>query len=113
MDIKVGTITEILIEKALIRYRQSSSSKDVEDILFEIGSMCRNHLIRYNSDEEVEFFETVFSQIDNRARAGDVKALVGMRNILCEKGIPSRVDINRKKIEQRILATVSGKIKYE
>ena len=108
LDIEYSNILDSLINE-IINEKEKQEDKSTEKILLEIGFVCRNHLEKYNDEEEIEFFFKIFEKTDYFARIKDNDTLKEMYEILMDKGIPQRINICEKRKEQRILEKVRRK----
>ena len=108
LDIEYSDILDSLINE-IINEKEKQEDKNTEKILLEIGFVCRNHLNKYDDEEETEFFFKIFEKIDYFARIKDNETLKEMYEILMDKGIPQRINICEKRKEQKILEEVKRK----
>ena len=111
LDIKHIDITDSIID-GIIKQKEEKENKSIERLLLETGYSCRNHLIKYNDNNEIEFFFKIFEKIDYFSRIGDYDTIKEMYDILIEKGITERVNICEKRKEQKIMEKVK-KVKWE
>lgn len=109
LDIEYSDVLDSLINE-ILNDKEREEDKSTEKLLLDISFVCRNHLGKYNDDEEIEFFFKVFEKIDYFARIKDNKTLEEMYEILVsKKGIKQRMKICEKRKEQRILEKVKRK----
>ncbi len=66
-------------------------NNEIEKILLKINSTCRCHIQSYNDDDEVDFFDIFFKEVDKIARAKDISTLNGVYDILTDRhGLENR-----------------------
>ena len=111
LDIDPADMTDSVINKLIenIGQRKREDKKSTEKILLEIGCFCRNHLKKYRDEEEINFFFKIFEKIDYFARIKDTDTLKEMYDMLLQEGISQRIDLFKKREEEKILETIRRK----
>jgi DNA primase len=100
-------ITDSLIDDII--KGELEKSKELERLMLLSGSLCREHLRRYSNDDiEMEFFIEMYKIMDKIIRSNDVKSVKQIYSILCDKGIPQRIDLCLERKENRILNEVKA-----
>lgn len=85
--------------------------KEIETLLLLINSICREHLLIYKDEEEIQFFEDFFKKIDDIAREKDIHMLEKIYYILTDKGgIDKRVENFQKRQENKELSLNGWKL---
>jgi len=100
VDIVQEDMTDSLIDDII--KGKLEESKEIERYMLLSGSSCRAHLRRYNEDAEIEFFIHIYETMDKVIRDNDIKSVEQIYDILCDKGIPKRVDICQEREENKI-----------
>ena len=83
--------------------------KEIEKILLIINSTCREHLLAYNDDDEVDFFESFFKEIDKVAISRDLDMLEKIYEILL-RGIDKRVEKFQARKEDAEVSSLSWRL---
>jgi len=111
LDIDSSEITDSVVNKVrkTIFGKEKEDKKRTKKILLEIGCFCRGHLKRYKDDDEIKFFFKIFEKIDYVARIKDDETLKEMYDILLNEGISQRIDLFKKREEQKILEIIKRK----
>ncbi len=87
------------------------NNNEIEKMLLTINTICRNHIQSYNDEEEIEFFESFFKEVDKIARARDIEGLNDIFNILTDRhGLIKRVEKFQKRQDDKTISSLSWKI---
>ena len=86
-------------------------NNEIEKMLLTINTICRNHIQSYNDEEEIDFFESFFKEVDKVARTKDIEGLNDIFNILTDKhGLIKRVEKFQKRQDDKEMSSLSWKI---
>jgi len=85
------------------------NKREIETLLLIINSTCREHLIVYNDEEEMEFFEVFFKKVDDIARAKDINMLEEVYDILM-RGKVKRVEQFQARQEEQEVSSIAWRL---
>jgi DNA primase len=84
-EIDEKCITDSLINEINNIKNEKTDSK-IETLLLIINTICREHLIAYRDEEEIEFFDHFFKQLDRISECKDYNGLEMVLEILVDRG---------------------------
>ncbi len=91
--------------------RIKEDGKEVEMLMLLINNTCRRHLLTYNDEEEIDFFEYFFYEVDKIARAKNIDVLEKICNILVDRhGLIARVEKFQKREEDNVSSASKWRI---
>ena len=85
------------------------NKKKIETLLLEINSTCRDHLLSYNDEEEIDFFENFFKEVDRIARTKNTELLEKISDLL-HKGNEKRAEKFQERQEENYKSALAWRL---
>jgi len=82
------------------------NDKKIEILLLKINSWCHSHLVKYNDEDEMEFFNKFLKRVDDVARSCNFNLLQSIYDLMII-GMANRAEKFNERVEEQRLSAVS------
>jgi len=85
--------------------------KEIENILLQINYACKEHFVVCNDEEEKDFFNIFFKQVDEIARSRNLETMKGILEILIDRGgLERRTDRFNERQDKKNLSALNWRM---
>ena len=85
--------------------------KEIENILLQMNYTCKEHLVVCNDEEEKDFFNIFFKQVDEIARSRNLETMKGILEILIDRGgLERRTDRFNERQDKKNLSALNWRM---
>jgi len=85
--------------------------KEIEFLLLQINYVCKEHLEVCNDEEEKDFFNIFFKQVDKIARSRNLEMMDGILGTLVDKGgLAKRIDKFNERQDKKDLSALNWRV---